>query len=62
MMSKQLFIEAAQACIGVFEDLDESEIKDFPPSIKSAWKGGRDLKSLLHGEAVQLNKGDNNDN
>lgn len=39
-------ISASRYCVDIFNDFDESEIKDFPPSIQGAWKSGKRITEL----------------
>jgi hypothetical protein len=34
-------ILSGDACVAVYKDFDENEIKDKPPSIQRAWEAGR---------------------
>jgi hypothetical protein len=37
---------AGKACLGIFDDFDESEIAEQPTSIRVAWQYGKELRTL----------------
>ena len=39
-------ISASRYCVDIFNDLDELEIKNYPPSIQGAWNTGRRITEL----------------
>jgi hypothetical protein len=38
-------LRAADACIGIFDDYDESELASLPPSVRRAWQVGQSLRA-----------------
>lgn len=48
VVSKKAHLEglAGTYCVGIFNDFDESEIKQQPPSIQGAWNIGENLTDL----------------
>jgi len=43
----ELNIQSSAACLDVFKDYDELEIKDFSPAIQSAWECGREVSARM---------------
>jgi hypothetical protein len=43
-----LSVDSSHACIDIYRDFEESEIKQKPSSIQKAWELGRDLVNYLN--------------
>ena len=46
MNERNLFIDAAQCCIDIFDDFDSDEVERFSPAIINAWGIGKELKAV----------------